>query len=275
MSKLEIITGKPHLSYSAIDSLATCGERFRLERVARVPQEPAWWFIGGTAFHAASEWIDRKEWTDPDAAWAAAFGKLVEDVKITVDGDLSKVRAGGRASKEWPNRENEDWWNAKGPEMLRAYKAHTERLAEEGWRLYEYAGGNEAVELQFMMEIGDVLVKGAIDRVYVNPDGELVITDLKAGSRQPESGMQLGVYAVALERLTGLRPIIGNYYMARKGEATEPVSLLHYTYDTVAGVFKTAKRMIEAEIFLPHVSNLCASCGVRKYCTVMPGSETV
>lgn len=273
MSKLEFITGKPHLSYSAVDSLATCGERFRLERVVQVPQEPAWWFIGGTAFHTASEYLDRHEFGDCDAAWQQAWNLACEK---DLDGiDLATVRAGGRATKEWPNRENEDWWNAKGPEMLRAYKAHTERLAEEGWHLYDYAGGNEAVELEFALDIGEVLIKGAIDRVYVNPDGELVITDLKTGSRQPESGMQLGVYAVALERLTGIKPIIGNYYMARKGEATEPVSLLHYTSDMLAGIFKTAKRMIEAEIFLPHVSSLCASCGVRKYCTAMPGSETV
>jgi len=273
MSKLEMLTGKTHLSYSAVDSLATCGERFRLERVVQVPQEPAWWFIGGTAFHTASEYLDRGQFSDPTAAWREAWQLAWE--KDLGDMDPSMVRAGGRATKEWPKRENEDWWNAKGPGMVAAYKEHTEKLAGEGWILYEYVDGHPAIELPFALEIGEVLVKGAIDRVYVNPDGELVITDLKAGSRQPDSAMQLGIYSVALEHITGMKAIIGNYYMARKSESTDPVSLLHYTKDMFAGVFSTAKRMIEAEIFLPHISSLCASCGVRKYCTVMPGSETV
>lgn len=273
MSKLELITGKPHLSYSAIDTLSGCGERFRLERVVQVPQEPAWWFIGGTAFHTASEYLDRGEFGDCDAAWQQAWNLTCE--KDLAGVDLSAVRAGGRATKEWPNRENEDWWNAKGPEMLRAYHEHTQSLAADGWRLFEVVEGYPAVELQFLLEIGNVVVKGAIDRVYVNPDGELVVTDLKAGSRQPESAMQLGVYSVALENITGIKAILGNYYMARKGQTTEAVSLLHYTKEMLAGVFGTAKRMIEAEIFLPRVSSFCVSCGVRKYCTVMPGSETV
>jgi putative RecB family exonuclease len=273
MSKLEMLTGKTHLSYSAVNSLATCGEQFRLERVVQVPQEPAWWFIGGTAFHTASEALDRGDFGDPEAAWQEAWNLACE--KDLAGADPASVRAGGRATKEWPKRENEDWWQAKGPGMLEEYQAYTRKLAEEGWQLYRITDDMPAIELQFGLEIGDVLVKGAIDRVYINPDGELVIQDLKAGSRQPDSAMQLGIYSVAFENITGMKAIVGNYYMARKGEATEPVSLLHYTKDMFAGVFATAKRMIEAEIFLPHISSLCTSCGVRKYCTVMPGSETV
>lgn len=266
MSKLEILTGKAHLSYSAVDNLATCGERYRLERIVQVPQEPAWWFIGGSAIHRATESIDRGEFSDPEAAWQEAWNlQIEEDVP---DGDLSRVRSGGRATKEWPNRENKEWWEHHGPKMVEAYRDKMIELARKGWNLWEPVADQWAVELPFEVEIGGVLVKGAVDRVYVDPDGQLVVVDLKAGSRKPESTMQLGVYAVALEKIFGTKPALGSYFMARKAELTDPMSLLHYTENVIGSIFATGKRMIEAEIFLPHVSGLCNSCGVSKHCTV-------
>lgn len=276
MSKLELITGKPHLSYSAVDSLASCGERFRLERVVQVEQEPAWWFIGGSAFHTATEIIDMSPYAEGDMIELDALPSLWDTVldaavaEAVPDGDVSVIRAGGRATKEWPNKENLDWWRQHGLEMLNTYWNNNIAIAREGWDLWEVTPGSPAVELVFNVPIGDVLVKGAIDRVYINPDGEMVITDIKTGSRKPESAMQLGVYAVAIEYMTGVKPILGNYYMARKGESTEQVSLLHYTMGMLENIFGNAKKMIEAEIFLPHVSSLCNACGVRKHCTAMP-----
>lgn len=51
----------PHLSPSQIGSLLTCGEKFRLERVERVPSRPMLASIGGSVVHKLTEEIDR-EW---------------------------------------------------------------------------------------------------------------------------------------------------------------------------------------------------------------------
>jgi hypothetical protein len=32
-----------------------CGKAWQLERQLQAPSEPAWWFVGGSAFHAAAE----------------------------------------------------------------------------------------------------------------------------------------------------------------------------------------------------------------------------
>lgn len=50
-----------HLSPSSINTLLTCGEQFRLERVVRVPQRPMWASIGGSTVHKVTEALDR-EW---------------------------------------------------------------------------------------------------------------------------------------------------------------------------------------------------------------------
>ena len=58
-----------HMCPSQVNSLMTCGEQFRLERVVRVPQRPMWAGIGGSVVHKLTEDLDR-EWFDERHAQA-------------------------------------------------------------------------------------------------------------------------------------------------------------------------------------------------------------
>lgn len=270
MSTLEALTGRNYLSYSALNTLNDCGERFRLERVVQVPQTQAWWFIGGSAFHLATEWLDRGEQEDPLAAWRHALEQ--ELAEAAPDGDYSAIRAGGRASKQWPNKENLDWWAANGPQLVSDYVAWREGKKSEGWQLFDGPAG-PAIEVPIAIGFDDVLVKGFIDRVFVNGDGELIVVDLKTGNHKPASSLQLGVYALGVERHLGVRPILGSYYMARKAELSEPASLLHFSPELVGQWFSKAKKIIEAELFMPHVTSLCGTCSVSEYCAAVGGPK--
>lgn len=55
-----------HLSPSQISTLLTCGEQYRLSRVARVANRPMWAGIGGTCVHQITEDLDR-EWYEDNA----------------------------------------------------------------------------------------------------------------------------------------------------------------------------------------------------------------
>jgi putative RecB family exonuclease len=44
-----------HRSFSSFTSWLRCGKAWQLERGFQAPSEPAWWFVGGSAFHAAAE----------------------------------------------------------------------------------------------------------------------------------------------------------------------------------------------------------------------------
>lgn len=48
-----------HISYSQFNEYVSCSERYRLTRIVGVAEGPAYWFIGGTAVHSATEAIDR------------------------------------------------------------------------------------------------------------------------------------------------------------------------------------------------------------------------
>jgi hypothetical protein len=55
------MTKKPaHLSYSQFTSWLECGEKYRLTRIEQIPEDPAWWFMGGTSLHAAADSIDHQ-----------------------------------------------------------------------------------------------------------------------------------------------------------------------------------------------------------------------
>lgn len=261
MPTLTDLTGKAHLSYSSLDSYLTCGERYRLERIMSVPQSPAWWFIGGSAFHRATELIDTDEIDSPNVAWEVAWTAQYKQELADVD-DESTVRAGGRASKQYPNRENREWWEDNGPILVNQYM---QWKTDSGYQPLH-------VELEFDTTIYDVPVRGFIDRVYVNPDGEMVVVDLKTGQREPASQLQLATYRVALLKQYDMHVDYGSYYMARKGTLGVTWALHKYNEDMIGKWYHDAKRGIESEIFIPHVTSMCQTCSVAPYCVAVGGT---
>lgn len=274
MSRLEILTGKNYLSHSSLTSWLDCGERYRLERIENVPQQKSWWLVGGSAFHKASEYLDLGTEENTAAAWKRAWDEqYAED--IPAGSDHSKIRAGGRVSKQWPEKENIDWWQETGPDMLVKYVEWRDAKFAEGWQWFRLPDGSAAIEVPVQLVLNEgtddqVLVKGYIDRVMVTDDGELLVNDLKSGSRQPASTLQLGIYAQGFARAFGVTPILGGYYMSRKAELTGPVSLLHYTPELIGRWFGMAQEGISDGIFIPHVSSFCGTCSVKPYCSAYP-----
>jgi hypothetical protein len=52
---METETKINHRSFSSFASWVRCGKAWQLERGFAVQTEPAWWFVGGSAFHTACE----------------------------------------------------------------------------------------------------------------------------------------------------------------------------------------------------------------------------
>jgi hypothetical protein len=44
-----------HRSFSSFSLWIRCGKAWELERYIDAPVDPAWYFVGGTAFHSAAE----------------------------------------------------------------------------------------------------------------------------------------------------------------------------------------------------------------------------
>ena len=269
---LEALTGKKHLSYSGFDNFQQCGEKYRLTRVLNVPEGQAWWFIGGTAIHTATEMWDKGDARSLIDIWNAAWTEANKEVDNT-----QPIRAGGRVSKQWPNKEDHTWWAFHGPQMLEKYVRWRDT---SGWNLYTI-GDTPVIEWDFMLTLESTLegddvspalqVKGQIDRVFVTPDGEVVVIDIKAGSREPASTTQLGIYCAALRQSGGVDPALGGYYMTRKGESPYLRGMGMYTDRLVAHWLAVFEDTVRQKRFLPHVTSMCQTCMVAPYCYAVGG----
>lgn len=49
-----------HVSYSSLTTWLNCGWQYYMSRVQKIGEQPAWWFYGGSAVHAATEKYDRE-----------------------------------------------------------------------------------------------------------------------------------------------------------------------------------------------------------------------
>jgi hypothetical protein len=207
---------------------------------------------------------------DAELAFNAAFQQQVDE-RIEFTGfPVQEFRAAGRATKEWPNKEDAAFWLTKGPEWVRQY---IDWRDGSPWQIWQTPFGEPAIELALEVPIGGVTVKAIIDRIFETPSGELVVVDLKSGSRNPDSSLQLGFYAAAVEATFDRRPEWGSYYAARKAQLLPLVSLDHYTEHLLGGILRRFVKACEDDIFIPQPGGHCNSCGVARGCAIVGGVE--
>lgn len=278
----DIVPG--HFSYSSLSSYLQCGQRWFLEKIAKVPEIPSWWFVGGRAVHTVTEaWeVDPGQAIfDVDESWQMVFNAEVEAQKERFP-DVSAWRTAGKSKK---NPDGEDYltWMDLGPKFVRNYISWR---TEYAWQLWDGAiadfdpetGAFEpfgpAVELPLDFDIHGWRFKGAIDRVFWTADGEdLVVVDLKTGSRMPDSDLQLGTYAVGMEVQYGSRPKYGAFYNPRKNQMSKLYDLSDYTIDSLGQMGVQFKAAVQNKIFLPHKSVLCNYCSVNQGCAAYGGKD--
>lgn len=175
----------------------------------------------------------------------------------------SDWKAAGRKTKANPNKEDSNWWYTNGAVMVDNWIAW--RNGSHPWVLWEPTPGTPAIELGINPVWNDVPVQMHIDRVMINPDGELVVIDIKTGSRNPSSDLQLAFYAAGIETMFGVRPKYGAYWLGRHGGIKELVDLDAYPSENIielVTMFDTARK---ASLFMPNL-NHCVMCGVKASC---------
>ena len=276
----EIIKLPQHMSYSQMSSMQTCSWRWALERGFHVPQQPSWATVGGSAVHLATEWWDN--WT-LTGVWESdrnrivklfndAFDQSIEErLKQEPDFTKDQWRASGRASKAWPNKEDENWWRENGPSQVMSWV--TWRTNNAGWEIATL-GDKPGIELDFLVEIGGVKVRGYIDRLFHRNETELLVLDLKSGAREPESSDQLGTYKIGLEEQYGVTPTWGTYWMSRSGGTTELVDMSLYPKVRLDHSYSLTRKQQELGMFYPRKTAMCSGCSVKQFCYAANGSES-
>jgi len=270
---LEQVTGKNYVSHSALNTWLSCGWQFYLSRIQHVPEAPSYWFAGGSSVHEATEFYDRMyHGTDKQDTFSsrAAFETAWEINFKSSDNGL-EWRASGRKTLANPNKEDAVWWAQAGPKMVDFWVQFRQ---DSGFSMYQLPDGELAIETELNQTVGGVPVKAFLDRLMVTPTGELIIVDIKSGSKEPVTLTQLGIYAILVEKTFGVRPVGGSYFMARTGELTPPQNLDRYTEARLGSWAKGFELAIENNIFIPSPGFMCGTCSVSKACYAVGGQDS-
>lgn len=240
-----------------------CGKAYELGKLG-VQEAPAWWLIGGSAVHKATEWLDKNEWDEaPELAFYQAFNDEIFSA-VDREPDQEKWRKAGYGARA----QGHEHWMKQGPLYVKQWANRS--------ILYDFVELDVSTTLPSGIEI-----KAYVDRVGIDTLMQRVdLTDLKTGSTRPESDQQLGVYSVLLREhlktLKGRLRRAANYsvrafnYMFKDDEFYE-MDVSNWTLETVDEIAQEWYRGLESGVFLPNRGKQCGSCGLRDACYLASG----
>jgi putative RecB family exonuclease len=247
------------LSPSKVSSFTDCALAFRFSAIDRLPEPPSLPATRGTLVHAA---LERLFVLDPAARTRATADLCLDEALVAL-----------REHPEMSGLELDE-------EAEAVFVAEARALLDNYFRLEDPTKITPiGLELLLEIELGGVRLRGIIDRLELDADGELVVTDYKTGrapgERQEQQRLSgVAVYSLLCERLFGKRPArVQLLYLA------DPIAIIATPTDRstrgverkLAAVWSAVERACEREDFRPNPSRLCDYCGFKAYCPSFGG----
>lgn len=257
-----MVNERKHRSVSQLNKYMECSESYRLSYVDRAPNNsPAAWFAQGTAFHEVVQ-----IWEESGRSASIDISRTYE---LLYDLEIEKMKARQPDLSKWTkpprSRIEEDIENrrVRGVEQLRNYVDFAER---DDFVIKDIDDFTLGVEVPFEIEVGGVLIKGAIDQILLLPDG-VEIRDLKTGNRESRN-IQLAVYVLAVEKIFGWPVMKASYFYAKdqKLVTLSRSELDRYSEKYLGELFSALDSGIENNVFIPNPGGHCTLCPVRDYC---------
>lgn len=139
------------------------------------------------------------------------------------------------------------------------------------------------LELRLEASVGELTLRGIIDRLELDADGELVVTDYKTGrapspnwERKSLSGVHF--YSFLCESLFGKRPAAIRLMYLKSGEtitATPSAQSTKFMTTRTSAVWKAVATACERDDFRPRQSALCNYCDYQRWCPEFGGDPSL
>ncbi len=247
------------LSPSRVEAFTSCPMAFRFASIERLPESPSPHTTKGSLVHRVLELLFTH----------ATEARTIETARVCFQ----------RAVDEY----------SIDPEftMLNLDEVQTEAFIDDSWSLVEAYFRMEdpttireiGLELRLEAQVGPLALRGIIDRLELDGDGGLVVTDYKTG-RAPglkyEQGRLAGVhfYSFLCEEVLGQRPSAIRLMYLRTGEtitALPSAQSVRFITTRTTAVWKAVERACTTGTFLPRQGPLCASCSFQQWCPAFGG----
>lgn len=252
------------LSPSKVSAFKDCALAFRFSAIDRLPEPPSPWTVKGTLVHRA---LERLFWAVPR-------------------GQRTKAAASAQLRQAWAEAQ-------AGPDLAALALTGEEEAAflDDAevlvGRYFELEDPDSVVaigtELTLEASAGSLVLRGIIDRLDLDGDGELVVTDYKTGKvpgLAHEQSRLAGVhfYAFLCEQVLGARPAKVQLLYLRDPVAITTVpseqSMRGLRQRTTA-VWSAVERACRLEDFRPRPSGLCQWCAYQARCPAFGGEPTL
>jgi putative RecB family exonuclease len=250
------------LSPSKVAAFTDCALAFRFATIDRLPEPPSVAAAKGTLVHAA---LERLHLLPPaERTPEAALACLDEAAsQLRHDPDYLELRL---------SADDEAAFYDDAAKLVRQY------FRIEDPRAVRAIG----LELSVEAEIDGIRLRGIIDRLDLDDDGELIVTDYKTGAapalqqeRKRLSGVH--IYALLCEKLLGRRPRAVQllYLQTPLAILTQPSDQsTRGTRRTLGAVAQAIERACLREDFRPKPSRLCDYCAFQAYCPAFGGDPS-
>jgi putative RecB family exonuclease len=247
------------LSPSKVASFKDCALAFRFSNIDRLPEPPSPAATKGSLVHRALELL----FCEPAP---------VRTLPVALD-CLDRARGEFNADPEYVGLDLD-------AEAAAVFAAEAEALLRRYFTLEDPRTIRPiGLELLLEAEVGTLKLRGIIDRLDLDADGGLVVTDYKTGKVPGvihEQSRLGGVhfYAFLCEKVLGRRPArIQLLYLS------EPVAIvcepsaqsIRGLEQRTAAIWKAVERACATDDFRPRPSALCNWCSFQEYCPSFGG----
>jgi putative RecB family exonuclease len=248
------------LSPSRVEAFTSCPMAFRFASIERIPEPPTVHTTKGSLVHRALELLFTRPAGERDAPLArACLATAVEEYRS----DPEFVLLGLTADQE------------------AAFVADAVDLVEAYLRMEDPSAVREiGIELRLEAQVGDLTLRGIIDRLELDEQGELIVTDYKTGrspSRNYEQTRLAGVhfYSFLCESVLGRRPAAIRLMYLRTGEtitARPSSQSVRFITTRTTAVWKAVEKACQSGTFQPRPGGLCPSCAFQTWCPAFGGN---
>ncbi|HKY13311.1 MAG TPA: PD-(D/E)XK nuclease family protein [Microthrixaceae bacterium] len=251
------------LSPSKVSAFKDCALAFRFSAIDRLPEPPSVPAVKGTLVHRALELLFCAD--APDRTIALGHDCLRRAIdELSADPEFVELDLDDAARQ--------------------AFFDDAALMVDRYFVVEDPTTINPiGLELRLEAEVGDLRLRGIIDRLELDEDGELVVTDYKTG-RVPHHTQEInrlgGVhfYAFLCEQLFGKRPArVRLLYLGDQPQliiATPSEQSIRGLRKKVSAIWTAVERACEREDFRPKPSRLCDWCAFQAYCPEFGGDPS-